>query len=477
MTEEDGADMVEGEENRKSAVRVAQGLATGQSVTKSVTDMRVRYAKPEYTGNRKIYDDGSAKLATKKIAFGKGKPVLDPYTGQELELRIRDAKIKYGADWQAHLAESDHKHPLSRVVKENLDNPWVTTEDIKEVGNSQDNLEAVSRKVNNAKRDRTNEELVRDKEYCEDKKLGITKAGKKKAIRNGEKSKEIIRQKINKKTVQHVATEAHQAGTQAATYGATAAGIVSSYANVMAVLDGTKSPEEALADVGRDVVVSAGTSYALGSMGAVAGHQVEYMLVRSQSPLLKAFNMANLPGAIVSSVIATGGTLKAYLTGKITTEECILQLGQTGIATTICGYTATVGQALIPIPIVGAVVGTLVGSIIADAFGKHLLAAAAEERQAEAEYRMIRAQADMFIRKAQEERNQFELLVRRFFAERAQAISEGLETLEKGCERGDFETATAGMNRIAQSFQKTLPFRNKKEFEEFQMDPNLSLEL
>lgn len=469
--------MAEEEEEKNTGVREAQGVATGQAVTKSVADMQVRYTKPEYTGNRKVYDDGPAKLATKKIAFGKGKPVVDPYTKQELELRIKDAKAKYGADWQAHVAESDHKHPLSRVVKENQDQAWVTTEDLKEIGNSQDNLEAVSRKVNNAKRDRTDEELVKDKAYCKDKDLGITKEGEKKAIRTAKEAKATIQRKIDKRAIQNVAAEAHQAGMQAATYGATAAGLVSSYSNIMAVLDGSKSPEDALADVGRDVVVSAGMSYALGSVGSVAGHQVEYMLMRSQSPLLQSFNLANLPGAVVSSVIATGGTLKDYLTGKITTEECILQLGQTGIGMTICGYTATVGQALIPIPVVGAVVGTLVGSIIAGAFGSHLLAAAAAEKQAEAEYRVIRAQADMFIRKAQEERAQFEDLVGRFLAERAQAISEGLETLEKGCAEGDFDTATVGMNRIAQSFRKTLPFQNQKEFEAFQMDPNLVLEL
>lgn len=469
--------MAEDEEEKKGSVRAAQAVATGESVTQSVADMRVRYAKPEYTGNRKAYDDGPAKHEAKKIAFGKGKPVVDPYTNQPLEMRIKDAKAKYGKDWQAHVAESDHKHPLSRVAKENQDNAWVTTDDIKEIGNSQDNLEVVSRKYNNAKRDRTNEELAKDKAYREDKNLDLTKAGERKAVRTGREAKANIQEKIDRKVIQNVVTEAHQAGLQAATYGAAAAGLVSSYSNIMAVLDGTKSPEDALADVGRDVAVSAGTSYVLGGAGSVAGHQVESMLMKSQSPLLQSFNKANLPGAIVSAVIATGGTLKDYLTGKITTEECILQLGQTGLAMTICSYTATVGQALIPIPVVGAVIGTLVGSIIAGAFGSSLLAAAAAEKQAEAEYRVIRAQADIFIQKAQEERKQFELWVGRFFAERAQAISAGLETLEKGCEDGDFKTATAGMNRIAQSFQKTLPFQNQKEFEEFQMNPNCILKL
>ena len=72
----------------------------------------------------------------------------------------------------------------------------VKNEDIKNITNSEDNLQTVSRKFNNAKRSRTNEEFVNDTEYLEKTGVKLSEGGKEKAIETGRKSQKIINKKI-----------------------------------------------------------------------------------------------------------------------------------------------------------------------------------------------------------------------------------------------------------------------------------------
>ena len=78
---------------------VAAGQAAGASVEQSVKRVAETYRKPD-TYDRKLYDDGAAKRQAKMGEFSKGKPVKDPYSGDELLLRKQEAKLKYGKDWK-----------------------------------------------------------------------------------------------------------------------------------------------------------------------------------------------------------------------------------------------------------------------------------------------------------------------------------------------------------------------------------------
>lgn len=147
----------------KTTQKTVEGVMLGKTISESVEEVNAKYKKPDtYTGNRKLFDDAKAKIDIKKLAFANGK-VKDPYTGKTLCLKKVDAKIKFGKNWSKHLAEADHKCSLKKVFEENKENPWNTNEDIRNVANDKDNLEVVSRKFNNAKRDKTNEELMNDK--------------------------------------------------------------------------------------------------------------------------------------------------------------------------------------------------------------------------------------------------------------------------------------------------------------------------
>ena len=152
------------DEERDDSVKIGAGFAATESAMASTQAALRKFAKPTKY-DRSVLDDGAAKRNIKINAFKSGVTVKDPYTGDVLTLTKAEARMKYGDNWTKHLAEADHKISLEQRYEQTKNNPWLTNDDVKASSNSSDNLEVVSRKFNNAKRSRSNEEFVTDDEY------------------------------------------------------------------------------------------------------------------------------------------------------------------------------------------------------------------------------------------------------------------------------------------------------------------------
>jgi gas vesicle protein len=95
-------------------------------------------------------------------------------------------------------------------------------------------------------------------------------------------------------------------------------------------------------------------------------------------------NFANLSAPLAGAVISAGFAVvaigKRYADGDITLDE-FLELGQIACAeSAIVALSAAIGQAVIPVPVLGALVGTIAGRMIMS-FGKPYLGEAAEKLQ------------------------------------------------------------------------------------------------
>jgi len=152
----------EDDEEKEEAVNTTNAILNTENVARSSQEAAVRYAKSD-TYSRTAYEDKKKMDNFKKSAFEKGN-VTDPNLNTKLEMKISAAKQKYGNKWQEHIAETDHTVPLQNIHEKNKNNPFLREEDIKTIANSEDNLEVTSRKFNNAKRSRTNEEFLKDED-------------------------------------------------------------------------------------------------------------------------------------------------------------------------------------------------------------------------------------------------------------------------------------------------------------------------
>lgn len=467
----------EKEEQEKNR-QIANGIATGDQVNLEVSRLNEDYAKPKYTKNRAVYEKEEGKspyrVAYSKRVFSNGKSVKDPYTGDKL-LPTKEAKAKYGDNYREHAAQIDHIEPLKKVYQEYKDDVWVSKDDIREIANDDDNFKAVSQKQNNAKRDRSNEEYYGNdgKEYRKEKGVKVPKKGRQKAIEDGQKAKETIKKKIFRRKIKNVGTEFANSGWQGAKSAGAMAAAMSSMNNIVAVIKGKIPPEKALENVAKDTGKAAAVSgVTTGSMAVVVR-----TLSGAESPFLKSLAKSKVPGQVIAAVIATGGTLKKFCKGEINTKECILELGKTGVCTVTTGYAMAVGQAVIPIPFVGAAVGAMVGAALCGGLYHDIESAIDSLERSEREYEEIKRLSEAAIAQLNRERIAFEKASQELFKQRAEAINEGFDLIIKASMDDDVDAFGTGLNTIANAFNKDIGWRTMKDFDENMPDHNVAFDL
>lgn len=452
----------------ETRLETAEKLAIGAAATNTAMNASAQAAKtfwkPEnYTGNRHLYDSGKAKADVKINSFENSGKVYDPYTSSELKLRKIEAKEQFGSDWQNHLAEGDHITPVERIHRQTKNNPWLKNDDIKNIANSDENLQAVSRKFNNAKRNRTNEEFVTDDEYLQKTGVELTDEGKRKAIEAGKKSQKAINKKITKTTVSNALKTGHNAGVAGAQSAGMMTATMSGAMNIVAVIKGEKTVDEALADTAKDTGKAAVTGYAVSGGLTTLCHS----LSNSSSKFIQGLIKSNVPGQIITAVMVTGNTLKRYGNGEISTQECIIELGEKGLNFATAGYSMAVGQTLIPIPVVGAAIGCLVGTMLTSGLYNNVVNRL-KQKQLEHEERMnLIEEYSNIAEQAKAYRQELETYLENYFKDFRECFDTALYEIESAFKSGDTDGVILGANMVTEKLGGQVKYRNMNEFKSF----------
>ena len=451
--------------NRDSGIKTASGYAATESARVSTQAAAKKFAKPEkYTRN--VLDDGAAKKNIKLETFKKGIQVKDPYTGDSLTLTKAEAKMKYGSDWTKHLAEADHIVSLEKRYEQTKNNPWLTNDDIKESSKCPENLEVVSRKFNNAKRGKSNTDFVSDEEYLKDKDIKLTKTAKEKAIATEKKAQEALKKRDVKDTARNIAQTGHQAGIAAAKCAGITGLTMSGIMNLTYVMRGEIDVKDAVKDTLIDGGKTAATGYLMGG-GLTA---VSHTLSNSSSTFLKALSNSNVPGKVITAVMLMGDTLKRYGNGEITTQECMLELGEKGLNLATTGYAMTVGQVIIPIPIVGAAVGALVGSTLTSQYYNELINTL-KTKQLEHEERLrIIEECKRAAEEHRKFREELESYIESYFKDYEDCFNEALADIKISFQIGDVDGIISGANQITRKLGGKVNYDTVEECKQFLFD-------
>lgn len=458
------------EKEADTPITIASGLTTTESAQISTQAAAQKFAKPTRY-DRSVLDDSAAKRNIKTAAFRSGMTIKDPYTGDVLTLTKAEAKTKYGDNWTKHLAEADHKISLKKRYEQTKENPWLTNDDIKNSSNSTDNLEVVSRKFNNAKRSRSNEEFVTDDEYLNKTGVSLSKAGKEQAIKSEKISQKILKRKDLSDSARNIVQTGHNAGITAAKSAGTMGLTMSGIMNITAVIRGEKSAEDAVTDT----IVSAGKSAATGYVMGGGLTTISHTLSGSSSKFLRALSESNVPGKVITTVMVMGDTLKRYANGEITTQECMIELGEKGLNLATAGYSMAVGQALIPIPVVGAAVGALVGSMITSSYYRQLITTLQTKELEHQERLRIIAECEEASRQARLFRQELENYLSSYFKDYQDCFDEAIALLQTSFQTGDTNGIIEGANQITKKLGGKVYYNNMDEFEEYLFDDSTDL--
>jgi hypothetical protein len=110
---------------------------------------------------------------------------------------------------------------------------------------------------------------------------------------------------------------------------------------------------------------------------------------------------APFAGAVVGAGYAIASLGQRYRMGEITPDE-FLELGQLACAeSAIVGISTAIGQTVIPIPVLGAIIGSIAGRMVVD-FGKQYLGKETEKlkQKLETDYNQCLAKIDRTYQEA-----------------------------------------------------------------------------
>ena len=262
-------------------------------------------------------------------------------------------------------------------------------------------------------------------------------------------------------TFNDITRTSHRAGMEGAQCGAVIGGSISLLVNAFSVFQHDKTTDEALQDIALDTAKAA----ALGYGTAFAGSAIKAGLQQSESQVLRAIARTSAPALAVNICLSLGSSIKRYVNNEITEAELLAEVGEKGAGMLSSGMMAALGQVAIPIPVVGAAIGGLIGYTLSSMFYQSALDAAKGAALSRERLQYIRD-----IEEAARVRIAQEQAVLDDFAQREMPqLHKDTELLFKAVSNGsdNIDSLTYAINNYATLLGKKLQFETMSEFEAF----------
>ncbi len=264
----------------------------------------------------------------------------------------------------------------------------------------------------------------------------------------------------NLSTAKDVTRVSHQAGMNAARTGALIGGGVSLITNVYECVANGKDPIKAIKHTAiatlKGGALSYGSAFASSSLGG--------LMQSSANKVIQSLGKGSLPAMFVGACVANVTILGRYFSGKIDKTEFLKQLMKANTTLVSSGAMAVAGQTLIPIPVVGVLVGGFVGAILSETFFNAFLKAREEAKLARQRRIEIEKECRESIRQLEIYQNQFKEVFKRYFHETTKFFNQSFDELERALYAGDADLAIGVNNKIQEKLGQKPLFNNTQEF-------------
>ncbi|RVY76080.1 hypothetical protein ECC49_05120 [Helicobacter pylori] len=272
---------------------------------------------------------------------------------------------------------------------------------------------------------------------------------------------EAIEARLNPKlsAAKDVANLSHQAGMNAMPTGALIGGGVSLVTNVYECVVNGRDPKKAIKHTAiatlKGGALSYGSAFASSSLGG--------LMQSSTNKVIQSLGKGSVPAMIVGACVANATVLTRYFSGKIDGTELRKQLVKANTTLVSSGAMAVVGQTLIPIPVVGALIGGFVGATLSETCFNALLKAREEAKLARQRRIEIERECHEFIKHLEAYQNQFKEVFEKYFHETTKFFNQSFNELERASYAGDADLAIAVNNKSREWLGQKALFDNKQE--------------
>jgi hypothetical protein len=206
---------------------------------------------------------------------------------------------------------------------------------------------------------------------------------------------------------------------------------------------------------------------------------------------LNSLAKTNFPGTIVTATLEAGKTLGKYFKGEIDGVECLTELGEKGTgmlssvmfstlgavgSVAVFGKSAIIGQLVIPIPVIGGLIGGMVGYALSSACYEQLIDALKEEKLAREERIRIEAECLEAIQMIREYRAEVEKVISEYLVDHIKTFHQAFGEIKKALKLDDIDGYIGGTNKIVRKLGKNPLFENFEGFNKL-MDGSEPLKL
>lgn len=275
-------------------------------------------------------------------------------------------------------------------------------------------------------------------------------------------------------TAKDIVGISHSAGMQGAQIGAVIGGGISLAVNAFSLFSGEKDFEEAALSV----LVDTGKASALGYTGAFVGSAAKAYMQQSGSEVTRALAKTALPALAVSACISMSSSIYAFADGKLEVNQLFEQMGSTLSNTLASSMGATLaGQALIPVPVVGALVGGLVASTLSGLFYQAFIESGKRADLAQQRYQKIKKQCDEIRAIADAYRQHLETTIQAKLSTLQAGQKQLIQALKPLANPDDVNAFAQSINDFAGLLGKQLAFRSREEYDAFMANKDSILKI
>lgn len=276
--------------------------------------------------------------------------------------------------------------------------------------------------------------------------------------------------RVNQEKIKDLSFDLHNTGLEAAKAGAVIGGTLSILTSVSKYASGHEIDKvDVVMNIAAETTTAALASYASAAGTRLIEHGVKKAFVESTA---KSIIKSSAPAAMASATLCASKSFYHYINNDIDSEQFLSEVSNVAIVGASSFYYAAFGQMVIPIPVVGALIGSTVGYFLGNMLHQTGLISLGEAPNVNAA-RQRREQIEAICLDAiplmQANRLQMEKLVEQHFQKRASDLNLAFNRLEASLFdiNDNYYCALSDLNKI---YGQSLSFTNQKEFNDFMLD-------
>lgn len=275
-------------------------------------------------------------------------------------------------------------------------------------------------------------------------------------------SKEAVEARMDPKlsTAKDVVKISHKAGVQTAISSGVISGSVSIVKNLVSFSKGEIEAKDAAENVAKDTLSTTAVGYATGFTGAA----LKGAMQNSSSQYVRALSKTNVAGTVVAATVSATGTLKSYLYGEIDGAQCLETLGEQQTGMLASAMFAAVGQAAIPIPVVGGLIGGMLGYSLSSATYGILVQSLKDEKMSKQQRNETEKACNEYIRMIQSYRKEIEEIMNQYLADESEVFQESFRNIKDALAIGDVDWFIESANRMTEHLGGEVPFSDMEDF-------------